>query len=44
MVPDGRVLVRTADQVVAAVFSVSSSAPHLFADRLPRSSPTSAEC
>lgn len=36
MVPDGRVLVRTADQVVAAVFSVSSSAPHLFADRLPR--------
>ena len=35
-VPDGRVLVRTADQVVAAVFSVSSSAPHLFADRLTR--------
>jgi hypothetical protein len=29
-VPDGRVLERTADQVVAAVFSVSSSAPHLF--------------
>lgn len=35
-VPDGRVLVRTADQVVAAVYSVSSSAPHLFADRLRR--------
>lgn len=35
-VPDGRVLVRSADQVVAAVFSVSSSAPHLFADRLRR--------
>jgi SAM-dependent methyltransferase len=33
-VPDGRVLTRTADQVVAAVFSVSSSAPHLFEDRL----------
>ena len=36
MVPDGRVLERTADQVVAAVFSVSSSAPHLFAERLHR--------
>lgn len=36
MVPDGRVLERTADQVVAAVFSVSSSAPHLFVDRLGR--------
>ncbi|MGH2681530.1 MAG: class I SAM-dependent methyltransferase [Actinomycetota bacterium] len=35
-VPDGRVLVRTIDQVVAAVFSVSSSAPHLFVDRLHR--------
>lgn len=35
-VPDGRVLVRTADQAVAAVFSVSSSAPHLFGDRLAR--------
>jgi SAM-dependent methyltransferase len=35
-VPDGRVFERTADQVVAAVFSVSSSAPHLFADRLHR--------
>jgi SAM-dependent methyltransferase len=36
MIPDGRVLERTADQVVAAVFSVSSSAPHLFAERLHR--------
>jgi precorrin-6B methylase 2 len=34
-VPDGRVLVRTADQIVAAVYSVSSSAPHLFGDHLP---------
>jgi SAM-dependent methyltransferase len=33
-VPDGRVLTRTTDQVVAAVYSVSSSAPHLFEDRL----------
>jgi SAM-dependent methyltransferase len=33
-VPDGRILTRTADQVVAAVYSVSSSAPHLFGDRL----------
>jgi hypothetical protein len=32
-VPDGRILTRTADQV-AAVYSVSSSAPHLFGDRL----------
>jgi hypothetical protein len=32
-VPDGRVLTRTTDQVVAAVYSVSSSAPHLFGDR-----------
>ena len=31
----GRTLVRTADEVVAAVFSLSSSAPHLFGDRLP---------
>ncbi len=36
MVPDVTVLARTADQIVASVFSVSSSAPHLFADRLPR--------
>ena len=33
-VPDGRVLTRTPDNVVAAVYSVSSSAPHLFGDRL----------
>jgi len=33
-VPDGRVLTRTLDQVVAAVYSVSSSAPHLFGPRL----------
>lgn len=33
-VPDGRVLTRTTDQVVAAEYSVSSSAPHLFEDRL----------
>lgn len=33
-VPDGRVLTRTPDQVVAAVYSVSSSAPHLFEDKL----------
>jgi SAM-dependent methyltransferase len=33
-VTDGRALVRTADQVVAAVYSVSSSAPHLFGEGL----------
>ena len=33
-VPDGRVLTRTTDSVVAGVFSVSSSAPHLFGDHL----------
>jgi SAM-dependent methyltransferase len=33
-VRDGRILTRTAEQVVAAVYSVSSSAPHLFEDRL----------
>jgi SAM-dependent methyltransferase len=32
--PDGRVLTRTDDHVVAAVYSVSSSAPHLFGDHL----------
>jgi SAM-dependent methyltransferase len=31
----GRVVERTADEVVASVFSLSSSTPHLFADRLP---------
>ena len=30
----GRVLERSADEVVAAVFSRSSSAPHLFGERL----------
>ena len=34
-VPRGEVVVRTADQVVAAVLSLSGSAPHLFGDRLP---------
>jgi SAM-dependent methyltransferase len=33
-VPDGRVIARTVDDVVARVFSVSSTAPHLFGDRL----------
>jgi SAM-dependent methyltransferase len=35
-VPDGRILDRTIDDVVANVFSSSSTAPHLFADRLGR--------
>lgn len=30
----GRVVERTTDEVVAAVYSLSSSAPHLFGDRL----------
>jgi SAM-dependent methyltransferase len=34
-VDDGRVFERGIDSVVSAVFSLSSSAPHLFADRLP---------
>ena len=34
-VPDGRVLERTADDVVAQVFSTSSTAPHLFGPRQP---------
>jgi hypothetical protein len=33
-VPDGRVLERSVDDVVAGVLSMSSSAPHLFGDRL----------
>jgi SAM-dependent methyltransferase len=33
-VPGGDVYVRTADQVVSTVLSLSSSAPHLFGDRL----------
>ncbi len=32
-VPDQRIIERTADDVVAAVFSTSSTAPHLFGDR-----------
>ena len=32
-VPDGRAVERTADDVVATVFSISSTAPHLFGDR-----------
>jgi SAM-dependent methyltransferase len=31
----GTVVERTADEIVASVFSLSSAAPHLFADRLP---------
>ena len=31
----GRVVVRSADDVVASVFSLSSAAPHLFGDRVP---------
>ena len=34
-VPDGRVLERTADDLVARVFSTSSTAPHLFGARQP---------
>jgi SAM-dependent methyltransferase len=34
-VDDGRVFDRDADAIVSAVFSLSSSAPHLFAERLP---------
>jgi SAM-dependent methyltransferase len=34
--PDSRILDRTADDIVAWVFSASSTAPHLFGDRLPR--------
>ena len=35
VVPAGQVVERSADDVVAWVFSLSSSAPHLFGDRLP---------
>ncbi len=35
VVPDGRVVLRSADDLVAEVLSMSSSAPHLFGDRLP---------
>jgi len=34
VVPDGRTIVRSADDLVAETFSLSSSAPHLFGDRL----------
>jgi len=34
IVTDGRILDRTADDVVAHVFSTSSTAPHLFGDRV----------
>jgi SAM-dependent methyltransferase len=34
LVPDGRVLTRTVDDIVAETFSVSSTAPHLFGPRL----------
>ncbi|KAA0929041.1 SAM-dependent methyltransferase, partial [Streptomyces apricus] len=34
VVPGGQVLERTADDVVAGVFSMSFSAPHLFGTRL----------
>jgi len=33
VVPDGRTLVRRADDVVASVFSLSGTAPHLFGAR-----------
>lgn len=32
-VPDGRIIERTADDIVAGVFSLSSTAPHLLGDR-----------
>jgi SAM-dependent methyltransferase len=34
VVPDGRTIVRSADDLVAETFSMSSTAPHLFGDRL----------
>ena len=36
IVPDGRTIGRSADDLVAGTFSLSSTAPHLFGDRLPR--------
>jgi hypothetical protein len=33
-VPGGDVFVRTEDDILASVLSLSSAAPHLFADRL----------
>ncbi|EHN79685.1 3-demethylubiquinone-9 3-methyltransferase protein [Streptomyces coelicoflavus ZG0656] len=35
VVPGGQAMVRTCDDIVAGVFSMSFSAPHLFGDRLP---------
>jgi SAM-dependent methyltransferase len=35
LVPDGRTVVRSVDDLVAQTFSLSSTAPHLFGDRLP---------
>ncbi len=35
VVPDGRTIVRSADDLVAETFSLSSTAPHLFGDRRP---------
>lgn len=34
IVPDGRIIGRSSDDVVAETFSMSSTAPHLFGDRL----------
>ncbi len=34
VVPDGRTIIRSADDLVAETFSLSSTAPHLFGDRL----------
>ena len=34
--PDGRDLARTIDDVIAEVFSMSSTAPHLFGERRPQ--------
>ena len=34
LVPDGRTIVRSADDVVAETFSLSATAPHLFGERL----------
>jgi SAM-dependent methyltransferase len=36
VVPDGRTIVRSADDLVAETFSLSSTAPNLFGDRLPQ--------
>ena len=35
VIPDERVLERSVDDVIAWVLSTSSTAPHLFGDRLP---------